>query len=78
MGEIVKGTATAHRQPVATVSCPSGKRMTGGGGRCLSVDPKLGWTFIKESYPSNANEWRVQCDTPVYQSILAEVFAVCN
>lgn len=73
----MKGTATAYRQPVATVSCPSGKRMTGGGGGCKSLTD-MGWTLLVSSYPSSENEWRVQCNTPVNQNVLAEAYAVCH
>lgn len=74
---IVRNAVTAFRWPRAVVSCPGGRTMTGGGGRCSSADGVTGWTFEVENFPSSASEWTVQCDTPKNQNILAEVYAVC-
>lgn len=62
---------------MATVSCSAGKRMTGGGGGCKSLT-EMGWTFLASSNPSSENEWRVQCNTPLNQNVLAEAYAVCH
>lgn len=76
MCDIVKGTASGWRFPTATVGCPYGKTLRGGGGRCISLSG-VGWTFIKDSYPSSETEWVVQCDTPEQQNVKVEAFAVC-
>lgn len=79
MGDLVKSTATAHRWPTATASCPSGKKITGGGGRCVSLGNNgVGWVFLSNSYPINDNEWTVSCDTPKEQNVRAEVYVLCK
>lgn len=35
LSDIVKNNAIAFRWPTATVACPAGRSMLGGGGRCV-------------------------------------------
>lgn len=77
MGDVLRGSAIAFRFPAATVSCPAGKKMVGGGGRCISLG-NVGWVILIESRPENDNTWRVQCDTPEQQNVMAESYAVCQ
>lgn len=76
-GDTFYGSAGAWRWPSATVSCPSGKKLTGGGGACKSLDNK-GWVFLNQNRPHNNNEWFVSCDTPENQNVLAEAWAICE
>lgn len=79
MCDIVKGTADGWRSPKATVTCPSGKTVTGGGGHCISLGaPGTGWTFVKDSFPLSETEWIVQCDTPEKQNVRTEAYVVCH
>lgn len=73
---MIKGYAIALRWPSATVSCPPGKVLMGGGGNCQSLG-LVGWTLTSGSFPSNDNSWTVTCDTPKIQNVLAEVWAIC-
>ncbi|KAJ6637703.1 Band 4.1-like protein 5 [Pseudolycoriella hygida] len=77
MCEIVRSYSLGFRWPSSVVSCPGGKRMTGGGGLCRSTTDK-GFVFIIENRPLNDNEWRVACDTPESQHVIAESYAVCQ
>lgn len=76
MGDLIKAENTAHRWPSATVSCPSGKKMYGGGGNCKSLDGR-GWTMLIESRPVDENSFIVRCDTPEQQYVTAEAYIVC-
>lgn len=71
------GTASAWRWPTATVNCPPGKKVTGGGGACKSL-ANIGWTFLYQSRPGNNNDWIVSCDTPEKQNIMAEAWVSCE
>lgn len=76
--EIVRGEASAFRWPSALANCPSGKRMTGGGGKCIALGaPGVGDVRLTANAPENDNTWRVNCDTGAYQNVRAEAFAVC-
>lgn len=77
--EIVGGEAVAWRWPSALANCPSGKKMTGGGGRCISLEPAgVGDVRLTNNVPENDNTWRVSCDTGAQQNVRAEAFAVCH
>lgn len=67
----------AWRWPVATATCPPGRRMLAGGGNCRSVDGR-GWTFLAGSYPIGINQYMARCDTPEQQHIIAEAYVVCE
>lgn len=72
---------TGHRWPVATATCPSGKTITGGGGRCVSLGKNrsghIGWVFLYNNSPISATEWQVSCDTPQDQEVTAIANAIC-
>lgn len=72
--EIVTSEARVWRFPTALVNCPSGKRMTGGGGQCTS---DIGWTWVTTNRPENDNTWRVACDTSQNIYVTAQAYAVC-
>lgn len=76
MSEIVKNYGVAYRWPSVVVSCPAGKKMTGGGGYCKSLENK-GWVFLYANHPINDNQWTVACDTPEQHHVMAEAFVVC-
>lgn len=76
MGEYVKAEVTAFRWPIATVSCPPGKRLVLGGGVCRSAGPE-GFVFIVKSAPINENQYQVHCDTAIMQNVVAEAYAIC-
>lgn len=63
---------------MATATCPPGKTITGGGGRCVSLGPPgTGWVFLYNNSPISNTEWQVSCDTPVNQQVRAEVYGIC-
>lgn len=68
---------TAYRFPVATVTCPEGTQMTGGGGGCKAMTPQ-GYVLLRESNPISDRAWRVQCDTPIVQDVMAQAYAICE
>lgn len=74
---MVQNEATAWRWPLARASCPAGKKMVGGGGRCLALSPE-GWTWLWGSSPENNNTWRVTCDSPKDQNVQAIAFVFCQ
>lgn len=76
MSEIVRNYSVAYLWPSVVVGCPAGKKMTGGGGLCKSLENK-GWVFLYENRPINDNQWSVACDTPEHQHVMAEAFVVC-
>lgn len=79
MGDLIKTSATALVRPSVQISCPTGKKVTGGGGRCVSLGaPGMGWTFLWESYPLNDVEWKVSCDTPNVQNVRLDAYILCN
>lgn len=59
------------------MSCPSGKKLTGGGGRCSATGPQ-GFVFLVNSYPINDSEWLVSCDTPNDQTVQAQIYIFCE
>lgn len=77
MSELVRADHIAFRWPSVTVSCPPGKRMLSGGGNCRDLG-SLGFIFIIESRPISENEFRVRCDTPNNQNVMAEAYVVCE
>lgn len=76
-GFLVRTQAAAFRWPIATVSCPPGTVMLSGGGNCKSLNA-IGWVFLYESRPISENQYRVSCDTPKRQNVMAEAFVVCE
>lgn len=75
MGHEVYGSASAWRWPHARAICPSGMKLTGGGGNCKSDG--RGWVFLYQSRPEN-NGWVASCDTPEGQHVTAEAWAICE
>lgn len=51
--------------------------MMGGGGRCVSLGGK-GFVILTSNAPQNGNEWKVSCDTPEAQDVMAEAFIICQ
>lgn len=68
----------AKRQATAIVSCPVGKRMSGGGGECYDAGMK-GYTFVKESGPiGDGTAWQLRCDSWEDQNVMARVSVICD
>lgn len=59
------------------ISCPAGKNMMGGGGRCISLGGQ-GFVILTSNAPQDGNTWKVSCDTPEQQNVMAEVFIICE
>lgn len=75
----MRGEASAWRWPTAYANCPSGKKMTGGGGKCTSLGAAgVGDCRLVNNFPLNDNTWQVSCDTAANQNVKAEAFAVCQ
>lgn len=68
---------TAFRWPSATATCPDGKLMMGGGSGCKALGSE-GFVFMTVSNPISETAWRVACDTPKQQDVMAEVWAICG
>ncbi len=73
--EIVTASATAWRWPGATATCPSGKKVIGGGGQCRS---NTGFIWLTRSMPSGNNAWTASCDTTEDQNGSITVYAICQ
>lgn len=74
---MVVNTETRKRWPKVTVSCPTGMKLTGGGGKCIDLGGQ-GCTFLTYSYPVNDHEWALSCDSGLDQLVTAEVYAFCS
>ena len=61
--------------PGATATCPTGKRVTGGGGICTS---RTGYIWLTRSFPSANNSWSAACDTTEDQNGSITVYAICQ
>ena len=66
---------TGWRFPGATATCPTGKRVTGGGGICTS---RTGYIWLTRSFPSANNSWSAACDTTEDQNGSITVYAICQ
>ncbi|HAO3514434.1 TPA: shufflon system plasmid conjugative transfer pilus tip adhesin PilV [Escherichia coli] len=73
--QIVTASATAWRWPGATATCPSGKKVIGGGGQCRS---NTGFIWLTRSMPSGNNAWTASCDTTEDQNGSITVYAICQ
>ncbi|EBE7283770.1 shufflon protein B [Salmonella enterica] len=73
--QIVTASRTAWRFPGATATCPSGKKVTGGGGRCST---NTGYIWLNFSQPSGDNAWTASCDTTEEQNGSITVYAICQ
>ncbi|WP_223716117.1 hypothetical protein, partial [Escherichia coli] len=73
--QIVTASRTAWRFPGATATCPSGKKVTGGGGRCST---NTGYIWLNFSQPSGDNAWTASCDTTEDQNGSITVYAICQ
>ncbi|MGT4729458.1 shufflon system plasmid conjugative transfer pilus tip adhesin PilV [Escherichia coli] len=73
--QIVTASATAWRWPGATATCPSGKKVIGGGGQCRS---NTGFIWLMRSMPSGNNAWTASCDTTEDQNGSITVYAICQ
>lgn len=49
----------------------------GGGGRCISLGGQ-GFVILTSNAPQDGNTWKVSCDTPEQQNVMAEVFIICE
>ncbi|KAJ6641537.1 Shufflon protein B', partial [Pseudolycoriella hygida] len=76
-GELVRADNIAFRWPTATATCPPGKKMLSGGGNCRDLGGQ-GWLFLVQSSPISENSYRVRCDTPKEQNVMAEAFIICE
>ena len=59
IAKLLTASATAWRWPGATATCPSGKKVIGGGGQCRS---NTGFIWLMRSMPSGNNAWTASCD----------------
>ncbi|EBQ3815999.1 shufflon protein B [Salmonella enterica] len=73
--QITTAQATGWRFPGATATCPTGKRVTGGGGICTS---RTGYIWLTRSFPSANNSWSAACDTTEDQNGSITVYAICQ
>ncbi|WP_072652006.1 YeeE/YedE thiosulfate transporter family protein [Escherichia coli] len=73
--QIATAQATGWRFPGATATCPTGKRVTGGGGICTS---RTGYIWLTRSFPSANNSWSAACDTTEDQNGSITVYAICQ
>ncbi|ECC0671418.1 shufflon protein B [Salmonella enterica subsp. enterica] len=73
--QIATAQATGWRFPGATATCPTGKRVTGGGGICTSL---TGYIWLTRSFPSANNSWSAACDTTEDQNGSITVYAICQ
>ncbi|AWT21931.1 shufflon protein B [Klebsiella pneumoniae] len=73
--QIATAQATSWRFPGATATCPTGKRVTGGGGICTS---RTGYIWLTRSFPSANNSWSAACDTTEDQNGSITVYAICQ
>jgi hypothetical protein len=68
----------------ATVSCPAGKTLLGGGGRVFkaSGSPAASQFVLSESYPSASNTWKavgtIISSLSSGQRMGVEAYAVCS
>lgn len=74
---MLKSSAVAFRSPFVRVECPSGMKLTGGGGSCQDLGNRS-WTFMTKSYPVNDSQWEVRCDSAEPQDVKAEVYIFCS
>lgn len=75
--ELVEKSEITNRHAQVIVTCPAGKRLTGGGGRCISLSA-IGYVFITDNYPNNDHEWKVSCDSLKDQQVQAVAHAICS
>lgn len=79
MCEIVVASTSGWHEITLTVNCTSGKKITGGGGRCDSeYSAQRYLTTVKSSYPSSETQWVLKCDMPRNLIQKAFVYAICN
>ncbi len=71
----VTSSCSAFRFVGCSASCPAGKSVVGGGGSCTQPS---GAIWIKESRPSGASTWFVNCDGGLEsETATATVYALC-
>ncbi|ENB5463004.1 shufflon protein B [Escherichia coli] len=73
--KIVKVTASKLRWPGATATCPTGKKVIGGGAECSSG---IGFIWLVRSIPVNNNAWYGYCDTTEHIIGKITVHAICQ
>ncbi|HHF9499536.1 TPA: hypothetical protein ACPTQR_005140, partial [Escherichia coli] len=76
--QMVTATASDWNQPIATATCPSGKKVTGGGGMCSFSN-----AILKRSSPSGNSAWVAGCSQntnqiSIIQSLLMHCVSECS
>ncbi|EHQ6958993.1 shufflon system plasmid conjugative transfer pilus tip adhesin PilV [Escherichia coli] len=73
--QMVTATASDWNQPIATATCPSGKKVTGGGGMCSFSN-----AILKRSSPSGNSAWVAGCSQNTNQNQYYSVttYALCQ
>ncbi|HFW9987327.1 TPA: hypothetical protein ACIDU8_004504, partial [Shigella sonnei] len=73
--QMVTATASDWNQPFATATCPSGKKVTGGGGMCSFSN-----AILKRSSPSGNSAWVAGCSQNTNQNQYYSVttYALCQ
>ncbi|EEA9851820.1 pilus assembly protein PilV [Salmonella enterica subsp. enterica serovar Virchow] len=73
--QVVTATAIGWNQPIATATCPSGKKVTGGGGMCNFSN-----AILKRSSPSGNSAWVAGCSQNTNQNQYYSVttYALCQ
>ncbi|HAM3951866.1 MULTISPECIES: shufflon system plasmid conjugative transfer pilus tip adhesin PilV [Enterobacteriaceae] len=73
--QMVTATASDWNQPIATATCPSGKKVTGGGGMCSFSN-----SILKRSSPSGNSAWVAGCSQNTNQNQYYSVttYALCQ
>jgi len=75
--QIIFSSSNANRYSSSYAACPAGKKISGGGGNCVSPSGE-GSVWLVKSVPENDSGWSVYCDSTKNQTITAQSYAICN
>lgn len=74
---ITTASTTTWKYSGATATCPSTKKLAGGGGNCQSVT-NIGTVWMVASMPAGDSAWYTYCDSTKDQMILSTSYAICE
>ncbi|WP_209904503.1 shufflon system plasmid conjugative transfer pilus tip adhesin PilV [Pantoea cypripedii] len=74
---IIAASANMTRFAGVTATCPAPKKLTGGGGNCVSPSGQ-GSVWLVTSVPTSDSSWYVYCDSTKEQTIQVTSYAVCE
>ena len=74
---ITTASTTTWRYSGAAATCPSPKKLAGGGGNCESVT-NVGTVWMVASMPAGDSTWYTYCDSTKDQMIRSTSYAICE